>query len=189
MSLYSIILIVLFSYNYCCGKIDAKFFSNVVCDYTYIDCSSETLLMSGAERINCSAVRSPSDKKMDTNMLERPYMAFISQLESNTEPNSNAVSGMKKGINSVMSSIKLIILTIEITIISSCVIQPKKLLHKKLLYIILYLYSISFLLFLVYIYMQNMGSAMLNWLPLPTVSIGGMKQESKKWTHEVADLV
>ena len=77
--------------------------------------------MSGAERINCSAVRSQSDKKMDRNMLERAYMALISQLESNTEPNSNAVSGMKKGINSVMSSIKCIILTIEITITSSCV--------------------------------------------------------------------
>ena len=50
--------------------------------------------MSGAERIECSAVRSPSNRKVDTNMLERAYMAVTSKLEGLIEPNSNAVSGI-----------------------------------------------------------------------------------------------
>ena len=49
--------------------------------------------MSGAERMECSAVRSPNDRKVDTNMLKRAYMALTSQLEGLIEPDSSAVSG------------------------------------------------------------------------------------------------
>ena len=49
--------------------------------------------MSGAERMECSAVRSPSNRKVDTDMLESAYIALTSQLEGLIEPYSSAVSG------------------------------------------------------------------------------------------------
>ena len=86
--------------------------------------------MSGGERIECSAVRSPSD----TNLLQRADMNFTSKLEDPNEPGSSVVSGMKKSINPIISRI----ITFEIAIIS-CFVHPRKKTFALKKIIILYL--------------------------------------------------